>query len=145
MPKWSPSGGPIIAKRRRDASGKRDTQEAKRRAAQRLRAPYRLQRPIGGAKRPIRRRGPIARIRPAPTKNVASGPRIMIWRGPRQRRRRRSQPRLTRTHPSPSCSSFVRYLRKKPTNANSHAIAAECNASENGWQIVLESKKNGRK
>jgi hypothetical protein len=32
---------------------------------------------------------------------------------------------LTRIHPSPSFSSFARYLRNKPTNATSCAIAAE--------------------
>ncbi len=85
-----------------------------------------------------RSHGPIVPIRSAPTKNVASGLRIMIWRGPRQRRRRRNRPRLTRIHPSPSFSSFVRCLRSKPTNADSCAIAVEASTTKmlaDGFEI----------
>ena len=142
----SSSGDLIIAGFQPDARGKADNQEPKGLAVETLGVIVRPQRPIGGAKRrPLHPRGPIARIRAVRTKNVASGPMIMIWRGRVQRRRRSQRPRLIRTHPSPSFSSFVRYLRNKPTNANSCAVAAESIDNKNGWQTVwkfIEERRN---
>ena len=120
---WRPDHRRTSPRRERES---KQLKKRRHRSRRMLRARAQSQRPIGGARRrhPGRPRGPIAPIRPVPTKNVASGPKIMICRGRRRRRRRSNGPRLTRTRPSPSFSSFVRYLRNKPTNANSCAIAA---------------------
>ena len=78
---WRPDHRKI---QRPDARGKADNPEAKDLAVQTLGVMVRPQRPIGGAnRRPLRPRGPIVPIRSVTTKNVASGPMIMIWRGRR--------------------------------------------------------------